>query len=230
MKIAEIMTAEVVTVLPEAPLHAVAETLVARGISGLPVCGHDGELLGVVSAGDIIWKETGLAARPESALARILNAADHDDDKLAALTAGGAMSAPAVTISPTASVASAARIMLEAHVNRLPVVSEGRLVGIVTRTDLVRAFVRSDEEIERELTDDVLLRVLWVDPSTLTIGVSQGQVTITGLVDNRSTAELIETYVRRIPGVVDATLELTWAIDDTARRIASAAATLPRSL
>lgn len=229
MNVEQIMTTEVLTVDPGASLRDVAELLVQHRIAGLPVCNDQGEVLGVVSEGDILWKETGLAVKSNRLLERILDLADGEEKRLEARTAGEAMSSPAITISPLAPVSQAAKLMIDRRVNRLPVIRDGNLVGIVARSDLVRAFIRSDGTIQREIADDVLLRTLWVDPDSLTLVVDDGEVTISGRVDNRTTAELIETYIRRIPGVVGVTPRLTWTIDDLAKRTA-ATARVPHTL
>jgi CBS domain-containing protein len=228
VNVERIMTCDVVTVSPETPIKDVAELLVEHRIAGLPVCNADG--VGIVSEGDILWKETGLNPKPGGLIARILDAADGDDLRVAAQNAGDALTSPAITVQPGATVAQAAKLMIDHAVNRLPVVVDGRLVGIVARSDLVRAFVRSDEAIESEISDDVLLRTLWIDPDTIAVAVAGGKVTLAGEVDNRSTAELVGAYIRRIPGVVSVTSRLTWPIDDLARRTAAAAAQLPRRL
>src|SRR5438045_8698751 len=103
-----------------------------------------------------------------------------------AKTAGEAPSAPAVTIQPDASVAAAARLMIERMVNRIPVVSDARLVGILAGSDLVRAFRRPDEQIEREI--QTVLRELWVDREGVSVTVAEGEVVVAGEVENRSTA------------------------------------------
>ncbi len=230
MNVSQIMTTKVVSVDRQTSLKEVARLLTIHRVAGLPVLGADGKVVGVVSEGDILWKETGLAPESDNLIARLLNVADHDDDKLEARTAGEAMSTPAITIAPNATVAQAARSMIDQRVNRLPVVNEGRLVGIIARSDLVRAFTRSDQEIEREIADDVLLRTLWIDPDTLSVAVAEGEVTLAGTVDNRSSAEIVETYVRRIPGVVSVSSKLVWGIDDLTRRVAAAADSLPQRL
>jgi CBS domain-containing protein len=128
-------------------------------------------------------------------------------------------------IRPTASVADAARVMSERRVNRLPVVDEDKLVGIVTRADLVRVFVRSDEEIASEIRDDVLERTLWVEDGRVgvevrcgTVEVRCGTVTLSGALDRRSDVELLERLVRRVPGVVAVASSVAWRVDDTRRR------------
>jgi CBS domain-containing protein len=230
MKVEQVMSPEVVTVAPETSLKDVAELLVRHRIAGVPVCDADGRVIGVVSEADVLWKELGLRAGPRSILDRILELAYEEEERAAATTAGEAMTSPAITVTPGAAVARAAELMIEHRVNRLPVVADGRLVGIVARADLVRAFIRSDEEIEREISDDVLLHTLWVDPDSVSLVVFGGKVSIAGEVDNRSTAELIEAYIRRVPGVVSVHSVLTFRVDDLARRVAASADQLPRPL
>src|SRR5581483_10682270 len=131
--------------------------------------------------------------------------------KLRARTAGEAMTAPAVTISGARQVAQAAAKMIDERVNRLPVVDEdGKLVGIVTRADLVHAFVRSDEAIAGEIRDDVILHTLWIPPEQVTVNVREGEVELTGCVDSEADAELVVSQARRVPGVVAVASALTW--------------------
>jgi CBS domain-containing protein len=206
MKVEALMNRDVVTVPPDASLKDIAAALVDHRITGLPVCDSAGHVLGVVSAGDLLFKEQG---------------SDGTGNKAKARTAREAMSAPAVVIEPQRPVSAAARLMLERHVTRLPVVRQGRLVGIVTRTDLIRAFNRSDEDVKRELYEDVLARVLWIDPARVTITVECGEVRLSGLLDSKTEAELVAAFAATVPGVVSVESELTWSFDDQARRTRS---------
>jgi len=120
-----------------------------------------------------------------------------------------------VTIEGDRPLELAARLMLERGVHRLPVVdAAGTLVGIVTRGDLVRAFVRSDAEIAAEIRTEVVARRLWLDPSSVQIEVAEGEVTLTGRLESRADAEALEALARRVPGVVAVRANLTWADDD----------------
>jgi CBS domain-containing protein len=214
-----IMSRGVVTVAPSTPLKEVARLLVEHGISGVPVLEQDGFVAGVVSEQDIVSKERGVAPPARHAYAWLFGPADLDPQKRVARTASDAMTSPAVVVSPRASVASAARLMVERSVNRLPVVREGVLVGIVTRADLVRAFTRGDAELEHEIREDVVRRMLWITPRHLDVTVSDGDVTLTGEVDTRTEAELIGAYAARVPGVVSVDdSRLRWVEDDLARR------------
>jgi len=221
------MTRNVVTVTSETTLKEVAALLGAKKISGVPVCGGDGRVVGVVSNADVIWKEVGVAV-DAGLFERLLDTAYGDSSRLEARTAGDAMSSPAVTIAPDATVDTAARVMVDRGINRLPVVEDGRLVGILTRADLLRAFQRSDQELKREIADDVLLHTLWIDPDSVSLLVIDGEVTIGGLVENRSTAELVCAYIRRVPGVVAVQSGLSWHVDDLARRTAGSADRIQR--
>ncbi len=101
--------------------------------------------------------------------------------------------------------------MLEQDVNRLPVVDDGgKLVGLLSRGDLVRAFARSDEEIYREIEEDVIRRVMWLDPSSVTVTVTDGVVSIGGEVASEADAELLPAFARKVAGVVDVSSSLTY--------------------
>ena len=208
MRVRDVMTADVASVRPEAELREVAELLVRRRISGVPVV-EAGQVLGVVSERDILFKE-----RPKDGLNRGVLAFLMDEGdlmlKIDARSARAAMTSPAVTIGPSRSVADAAALMLDEGVSRLPVVDHGELVGIVTRFDLVRAFARSDEEIWQEIDSDPLIRSYWRRPGPADVAVSAGEVTLKGKVDSKHHAQLIEAFVDRVPGVVSVDSQLRW--------------------
>jgi CBS domain-containing protein len=208
MRVKDVMTTDVVTAAPDTELREVAALLVRHRISGVPVV-KGGRVLGVVSERDILFKE-----RPSDGLHRGVLAwlMDEGDSmvKIDARVAGTAMTSPAVTIGPNRAVADAAALMLDEGVSRLPVVEGGRLVGIVTRHDLVRAFARSDEEIWQEIESDPLIRSYWPRPSAIDVYVSGGEVTLSGKVDSKDHVALIEAFVDRVPGVVGVTSRLRW--------------------
>jgi CBS domain-containing protein len=109
--------------------------------------------------------------------------------------------------------------MSKRSINRLPVVGGGRLVGIVTRADVVRAFARSDHELAQEIRNDVLRDTLWIDPDELGVGVEDGAVVLSGIVDTRTIAALTPGYIGLVPGVVSVDASgLRWRRDDLARR------------
>jgi CBS domain-containing protein len=221
MRVRDLMTERVLSIGPEAPIKDVARILVEHRISGLPVCDVEGRVLGVVSEGDILYKEhdpkEGHRGGPLSWIVEG-SPSGAGELKATALTAAKAMTAPAITVAPYESVAEAARLMCERGVNRLPVVKDEKLIGIVTRADLVRAFIRSDEEIAKEIEDEVLGRTLWIDAGKLEVEVTHGSVQLDGRLHTRSDAELLERLVARVPGVVGVESRVGWQLDDTTRK------------
>jgi len=215
MKVKELMTENVLAVGPEAPLKDVAAILAEHRISGLPVISEQRMVLGVVSEADILIKERGPEARHGGLIAWLLVGGLPDDERLSARTSGEAMTSPAITIGAERHVSEAARLMTENGIKRLPVVdADHKLVGIVTRSDLVRAFARPDEEIEREIREDVVQRALWIEDGALDVRVERGEVTLSGEVERRSDAELLPPFIGRVPGVVTVRSTLTWRWDD----------------
>ena len=205
------MSADVITVTPETPLKDAAALLERNRISGLPVLG-DGIVVGVVSEADIVALSTG-SRESRGLLAELFGSRRHEED-VAATHVKDAMTSPAVTIAPGQPVAAAARAMVEHRVNRLPVVENSRLVGIVTRADLVRAFVRPDEELEREIREDVAETALWIDSERLEVTVDRGVVKLAGEVERRADAELLQRFTAAVPGVVSVDSNLRWKFDE----------------
>ena len=217
LKVRDLMTREVVTARETTPVKDVARLLVERRISGVPVVDDGGRILGVISEGDLVVKEQGANSLKHRPLARIFGDAAETRAQLAkvlALTAGDAMTAPAITITANALATEAAMTMTRRQVNRLPVVDGDELVGVITRADIVRAFARSDEEIALSVREDVLHKTLWLDPDSFEIAVDAGKVRLGGQADRRSEAEMIERITAMVPGVTGVSSELTWKFDD----------------
>jgi CBS domain-containing protein len=200
--VAQLMTTNVLTVDPDASLKEVAQLLSDHGVSGVPVV-ERGRVVGVVSETDIVVKERGPDVK-RGRLARWFARPPRrsDEERLAARTAGEAMTSPAVTIDSWQSAAVAAAVMLDNGVDRLPVLKGHQLVGIVTRADLVRAFSRSDEEIEQEIREEVLLHSYWIPEGKVQVAVRDGEVTLTGTVESDLLTELLPESIQLVPGVV----------------------------
>ncbi len=219
MKIGDVMTRQVVSVGPEVHLKEVARLMVEHMVSGIPVVEPDGRVVGVVSEADFLVKERGAEAVRRRPLAWLLGESRATRAMLAKVTAVAAreaMTAPAITIEADRPVREAADLMVERRVNRLPVVdAAGALVGIVTRADIVRGFVRPDEELARVIRDEILVKAMWMDPHEIEVKVSHGNVELRGTVDRRSTAEVLAHLAGQVDGVVSVTSELTWRLDDS---------------
>jgi CBS domain-containing protein len=210
MKVADVMTEKVFTASPDMPLKQVAERMLQYGISGMPVVDGEGRLVGVISETDILFKERAAPERDGLVDWLVHYGEDPPAAKLAARTVGEAMTTPAVTIKPRRSLAEAAALMLDLDVTRLPVVEGDLLVGIVTRADLVRAFTRDDDELEREIRDGLILKALWISPERVIVRVKEGQVLLEGDVDSESAAQYLESRTARVAGVISVDSRLTW--------------------
>lgn len=205
MKIRDVMSTPAITVEPDAPFTAVVDTLLANGISGAPVVDDDEHLLGIVTEADLVSREAyGYRRRRALGLvAELLRGRDPQwVRKGAARTAEELMTPTPVVASPDDDLGVVARHMLESRHKRLPVVDGGRVVGVVTRHDLLRPFDRADSEIAAEVRR--LLADPWRVPETHAVrpSVSDGVVRLDGDVQWPSDAEFFEAVVARIPGVV----------------------------
>lgn len=213
MQVKDVMTIDVVGVGPEASLKEAARRMIAADISGLVVRDDRGALVGVISEADFVKTEAGRRARKRARLLRWLSPEKEFPD--AERRVGDVMTTDVVTIGSDADHAEAARLMQKARVKRLPVVNEsGDLVGLVSRSDILRAFARSDAEIVAELRDRVLRTVLWIDPKPVKIVCQNGNVSLSGLLETRSDADLLVELTRRLDGVVSVQSKLTWAVDN----------------
>lgn len=207
MKICDLMTEGVVSVKPTTTLREAAALLVEKRISGMPVVNDENEVVGVVSEADILVKAGGRPSR-RRVLGWLLEPDFGIEDKIRAETVGEAMSAPALTIASHRPVHEAARLMVAESVNRLPVVQDGKLVGIITRADIVRAFTRSDAEIAEEIEIEILRRTFWLEPGRVSILVVDGNVSIDGEMETAADCDVLPALVARVPGVVSVHADL----------------------
>lgn len=208
----ELMTRDVTTVGADTPYKAIVDLLGTRKISAVPVVDADRRVAGVVSEADLLAKvEFEGAADPAPFFDRNRKARA----KAGGTTAGDVMTSPAVTIAPDESVTAAARLMDRKRVKRLPVVDgDGRLVGIVSRRDVLRVFVQTDEAIRAEVVDDVLRRILWIEPPLVAVNVEDGIVTLTGELEQRSVVEIAVRLTTAVDGVVGVVNKLSYRVDD----------------
>ncbi len=223
-RVSDVMTTGVLSVGADTPYRQIVDTLVAHRISAVPVVDAFDRVLGVVSESDLLHKiefsDDGRRERRVFEGRRRRSART----KAAGEVASELMSEPAVTAMPETPMAVAARRMHDERVTRLPVVNDlGRLVGIVTRGDLLRVYLRSDSEIRRDVVHEVLHKVLAVEPGTVRVEVRDGVVTIEGRVERRSAAVLATRVCHAIAGVVDVVDRLHYQDDDTEVSARSAA-------
>ncbi|MFI5287641.1 MAG: CBS domain-containing protein [Candidatus Dormibacteria bacterium] len=179
LTVAEVMTTDVVTVSTSTPVKEAAGLMSQRRIAALPVIGADGTLVGIISETDFIGK------------------------RVDAEVVGELMSAPVVTAGPDDPVPLVARILLARNVKSLPVVDDStRVVGIVSRADLLKVFLRSDRDIRRDVIASVAASAIDVEPPGIGITVTDGVVTLTGTVRTTSDIRRVTTAAIAVSGVV----------------------------
>ncbi|MER7730037.1 CBS domain-containing protein [Streptomyces erythrochromogenes] len=181
----DVMTHAVVSVDREMPIHDIVGAMRRWGFSSLPVVSAEGRVVGVVSEADLLAKAEGT-----------------DDSHR--VTAGQLMTVPPVTVPKDATIAGAARLMAKGPFKRLPVVDgDGRLMGVVSRGDLLKIYLRPDGDIAEELRDLLTARLIPSGSAIVHVHVDQGVVGLEGEVSDPGTAEVLVRVARTVPGVVD---------------------------
>lgn len=214
-QVGDVMTRDVATVREEIPYRHIVDVLIRRGISAVPVVDSFDRVLGVVSEADLLHKVE-RAGHPDGRRVFEGRRRRSAREKAGALVARDLMTAPAVTTTPQASLPAAARLMDREVVKRLPVLDDlGRLVGIVTRSDLLRVHLRTDAEIREDVVQQVLRRVLAVRDGLVTVQVRDGEVTLDGRLDRRSAVELAGRLAGQVAGVVQVHNTVGYDVDDT---------------
>ena len=212
--VSDVMTTKVITVRETTPFREIVETMERYGVSALSVLGDDRRLVGIVSEADLLLKEEDPAASKESPLLEGRRRRRRRR-KATGLVAADVMSKPVKTISSRALLTDAAQLMDRLGVKRLVVTDEARsVVGIVSRRDLLKVFLRSDEEIAHELSAEVLDPAALPASSDVRAHVRDGVVTLEGEVALRSLEWLLVQFVRRVDGVVDVEDHLLSRVDD----------------
>jgi CBS domain-containing protein len=214
MKVGDVMTTEIKTIDPDAPLKEAAMVMVKAGVSGLPVVDDDRKVVGIITEADFVTAEANRSwgRQRRRLLANLFGEAETHQ----ARTVGDAMTPSPATIDRESSVTEAARKMTDLGVKRLPVVlPDGTIEGIISRADVMGAFARPDDELQVEIYQDVVLGVLQLHDSNVTVGVTDGVVSLTGNVPTHADARLLEELTIRVEGVVSVETDVTWTSDET---------------
>jgi CBS domain-containing protein len=199
-QVKDVMTRDVVSVRETAEYKDIIAVMRELHVSAFPVLDPADHVAGVVSEADLLLKEVG----QEGLAGYLAGYGRHGERaKAAGVTAADLMSRPPVTIGPDDSVVGAARLMHDRRVKRLPVVDDaGRLVGIVTRVDVLSVFDRPDAEIRDQVVKEIIVAGFALDPGAFDVSVTGGIVTITGQVESRAIAPQLITAIRHAEGVV----------------------------
>jgi CBS domain-containing protein len=195
----DVMTTRVISVGKDTTFREMATALREYRISAFPVVDDDRKVIGVVSEADMLNKEA-LVDEP-GVFGGILHR--RDQAKARGITAGDLMTTAVAAVRPEDTIEHAAKLMYDRGVKRLPVTDEsGRLVGIISRADVLSVFDRTDAAISHEITHDVLLGEFLVDPSAIQVTVMDGIVTLAGRPETNESGHDIVRRVRHVPGVV----------------------------
>jgi CBS domain-containing protein len=195
----DVMSTHVFAVRQSASYKDMAALLHEQRVSAFPVLDDDNKVIGVVSEADLLTKEALEGTVPRTLLSR----QERVRRQVNALTAADLMTKPPVTIGPDEPVTSAARLMFDKRVKRLPVISDdGRLIGIVTRADVLSVYSRPDADIRHQVTQDLILDTFLCDPDQLTVTVKDGIVTISGTPETSNVGFDIVRAIRHMEGVV----------------------------
>jgi len=201
VQVVDLMTTDVITVSSETGIRDAARLMFRNRVSGLPVTNADGVLAGIITEADFlrleVERQEGVTAFGE--------------------TVGDVMSPGVVTTGPDTEIYDAAKMMTFQDIKRLPVVDDdSRLLGIISRADIVSVFTRPDDVIEDEIREDLIRRVLFIDPDQLDVSVTNGVVTFVGEVGTRNEARLLSELASRLDGVLHVESQVAWRYDDGA--------------
>jgi CBS domain-containing protein len=212
----DLMTQAVVSAHPDAVFKEIAAAMARNNVSNIPVLDAARRVVGVVSAADLLARVSG--DRGEVPRGHRLGAAREQRRKVHAATAADLMTSPAVTVAASETAREAAKIAAHFHVRSMPVVDDsGALVGMISRSDLLKPFLREDGSIRHEIEEDIIRVEMLLDPLAVKVAVSEGTVTLTGFVEHRSTFEQLAENVRHIDAVVELENKISYRIDDTVR-------------
>ncbi|UNO38893.1 CBS domain-containing protein [Streptomyces sp. MST-110588] len=220
--IGRLMNTDVVKARYGTSFKEVVSILAKHRKTGLPVVDGDGKVLGVISETDLMFRQAAqdILQNRWYNRRRLTGSARAARARARSLRAGQLMTSPPVTVGPHQSVAEAARLMVAGRIDRLPVVdAEGRLCGLVTRSDLLKVYLRPDEEIREELITEVLVRTLGLKPAAIGVTVNAGVVTLRGRLPRSGEVRTAVRLAGRIDGVVAVVDELEYAEDDTADQV-----------
>lgn len=221
--VGEVMTDQVVTVREETPFKELARLMKVHGVSGLPVLDSSGCLVGIVTEADLLGLVGGASDEKKrhkqlgKLFDRLLGPGRPGDINRATalLAARSLMSSEVVTTSPGTPVREAARHIVEKGIKRLPVIDENnRVIGIVSRQDLLRPYLLDDERIREEVIENLAKKVLWIDPGTIKVLVDHGIVKLHGVVAKQSQKDMLLELTSRVDGVIQVEDHMTAAEND----------------
>lgn len=213
--VADVMTTRVHVASPLTPFKLIVRLVEENHVSAIPIVDHSGVPVGIVSESDLLLKERRRELEAETDLLH-LRKRRSERAKAEGLVASDIMTSPAITIGDDAEIRLAARLMQQSNVRRLVVVDgRGRITGIVSRSDLLQVFLRSDEELRDDIEERLIPAVMLDLYEPLEVEVRYNVVTLRGEVDRKSDARILGQLTGELDGVVGVVNELTYRWDDS---------------
>jgi CBS-domain-containing membrane protein len=210
------MTSRVHVASPLAPFKYLVRMIEENRVSAIPIVDQQGIPIGIVSESDLLLKERRSELQSSEDLLH-LQKRRQERAKAGGTVASDVMTSPAITVASDTSLSQAARLMQERNIRRLVVVDDrGRIAGIVSRSDLLQVFLRSDEELRDEIAGTLIPALLMSSPECVGVDVSWNMVTLSGDVDRKSDAEILTRLTRELDGVVGVVDQLSYKWDDSA--------------
>ena len=213
--VADVMTSRVHVASPLTPFKSLVRLIEENRVSAIPIVNQQGFPIGIVSATDLLLKERGSELGSTRDLLHVQKRR-RERAKAAGTVASDVMTSPAITVESDTSLSLAARLMHEKNVRRLVVVDErGLIAGIVSRSDLLQVFLRTDEELRDEIAGKLIPAILVSSRDAVGVQVRLNIATLSGEVDRKSDVEIVTRMTRELDGVVGVVNQLSYRWDDT---------------
>ncbi len=214
--VADVMTSQVHVARPMTPFKRLVQLIEENNISAVPIVDEEGMPIGIVSESDLLLKERREELENEGSLLHPMRRRE-ERSKAVGVVAAEMMSRPPITVRADTTLPAAARVMQDRNVRRLVVVDErGKIAGIVSRSDLLQVFLRTDQELRDEVESTVIPAMLMPAPESVRVLVQWNVVTLLGEVDRKTDVDILTRMTREVDGVVDVVNRLRYSWDDTA--------------
>jgi CBS domain-containing protein len=213
--VSDVMTVHVHVASPQAPFKVLVRLIEENKVSAIPIVDHQGIPIGMVSEADLLFKERRVElAAGEDFLH--LRKRRNERAKAEGTIASEVMTSPAITVTADTTLREAARTMQKKNVRRLVVVDQrGRISGIVSRSNLLQVFLRTDDELRDEVAGNLLPALAQASATNVAVEVRSNVVTLSGELDRKSDVEILTRLTSELDGVVDVVNHLTYSWDDT---------------
>lgn len=213
--VSDVMTTHVHVASPEAPFKVLVRLIEENKVSAIPIVDQQGVPIGIVSEADLLLKERRHELESEEDLFHPRKRR-HERAKAEGTVASEIMTTPAITVPADTPLSQAAQMMQKKNIRRLVVVDQrGRIAGIVSRSNLLQVFLRTDAELRDEIAGSLMPSLAPPSATKIGVDVRSNIVTLTGELDRKSDVEILTRLTRELDGVVDVVNRLTYCWDDT---------------